>query len=94
MTKSVTIHRDNGSPVDLEIGSTAAEHIRLKFNPSQLEAVEIIKKLTGSLISYLDEIRSEAIGENDSTKVRHCSVAITEVTKASMCAVLAATTGL
>lgn len=71
------------------ISASAADMIRFKFNPSNLDTVSRIKTLTGSLITMLEEL-----AEADPAKVDLARAAIDKVTTASMWSVLTATKGL
>jgi hypothetical protein len=76
--------------IDVNISETAADAIRHKFNPSDSGDVARIKDLTGTLITFLEEIRDR----NGGKAGREAAVAITNIQTASMWAVLAATKGL
>lgn len=71
------------------ITNSAAELVRMGFNPSTLERVDRIKALAAALIS-----ECEAIRDSDGDGGREAAIAITQVQGASMFAVAAATAGL
>lgn len=71
------------------ISNSAAELVRMGFNPSTLAPVDRIKALAAALISECEAIRSEG-GKG----AREASVAITEIQSGSMFAVAAATADL
>lgn len=75
---------------DVKISPSAADAIRFKFNPSNLDEVSQIKTLTGALITKLEGIRDRDGGKAG----REAAVAITNLQQASMWCVLAATKGL
>lgn len=70
-----------------DISPTAADAVRLNFNPSHNDRINMIKLHTASLITLLEQIRDER------PAAREAAVAITNVQTASMWAVLAATKG-
>ena len=76
--------------IEVSISATAADAIRHKFNPSDNSDVARIKDLTGTLISFMEDIRDR----NSGLAGREASVAITNLQTASMWCVLAATKGL
>lgn len=75
---------------NLVISATAADAIRLKFNPSDLSDVAELKALTGAVITKMEGIRDRDGGKAG----REAAVAITNLQTASMWCVLAATKGL
>lgn len=72
-----------------KITPTAADAIRFKFNPSNMDDVTYIKTLTGTLISFMEGVRDR----NNGKAGREASAAITNLQTASMWSVLAATKG-
>lgn len=76
--------------VVVEVSRSAADAIRHKFNPSDRSDVAHIKDLTGTLITFMEGIRSR----NDGAAAREAALAITFLQTASMWCVLAATKGL
>lgn len=79
-----------GKKIDVIISASAADAIRHKFNPSDLGDVAKIKDLTGTLITFMEDIRDRDRGKAG----REAAVAITNLQTASMWCVLAATKGL
>lgn len=75
---------------DVNISDTAADAVRLSFNPSDRSEVADIKRMTAGLITLLEGIRDRDGGR----AAREAAVAITSTQTASMWAVLAATKGL
>ncbi|ETX26496.1 DUF7681 family protein [Roseivivax isoporae] len=71
------------------ITDTAAALVRMGFNPSTLHTVDTIKALAAALVSECEAIR-DAKGPG----AREAAIAITDVQKASMMAVAAATAHL
>lgn len=85
----VTIHTaaiPNGTS---SISNSAAELVRMGFNPSKVPAVDRIKALAAALVSECEAIR-DARGKG----AREAAIAITEIQGASMFAVAAATAEL
>ena len=74
---------------EVPINSTAAEVVRMGFNPSTLPPVDRIKALAAALVSECENIRDE-----NRDAAREASIAITEIQGATMFAVAAATKGL
>lgn len=72
------------------ISESAADAIRLKFNPSADDDVGRIKMFTAGLITHLEYIRDR----NGGAAGREAAAAITQIQTASMWSVLAATKGL
>lgn len=72
------------------ISNSAAELVRMGFNPSKLERVDRIKALAAALVSECEAIRDEPsmLGTEDA------ETAITTIRGGVMFAVAAATTGL
>lgn len=73
----------------VNISNSAAETVRLGFNPSAVSQVDAIKSLSAALIS-----ECEAIRDKGGAGARKASVAITQIQGASMFAVAAATADL
>lgn len=85
----VTIHTaaiPNGTS---SITNSAADLVRMGFNPSRSEPVDRIKALAAALVSECEAIRN-AGGKG----AREAAIAITEVQGAAMFAVTAATADL
>jgi len=78
------------SLADTPISDSAADAVRLKFNPSDLTDVSVLKHCTASLISMMEVIRDR----NDKFAAREAAIAITNLQTTSMWCVLAATKGL
>jgi hypothetical protein len=72
------------------ISESAADAVRVKFNPSGSANVALIKNYTAQLITIMEAIRDRDGG----TAGREAAVAITQLQTASMWCVLAATKGL
>ena len=72
------------------LSATAADAVRLGFNPSKSPDVEQIKQRTAELIALMEIIRDRERG----LAGREAAVAITSLQTASMWCVLAATKGL
>lgn len=68
-----------------DISKSAAEAVRLSFNPSALPEVEELKLIMGAWITRVEALKGRA--------AREASVAITNAQTASMWGVLAATAG-
>jgi len=75
--------------VTTPISDSAAKIVRMGFNPSSFPEVDRIKSLTAALVSECEAIRDEG-GEG----AREASIAITQLQRASMFAVAAATSKL
>jgi len=73
-----------------QVSDTAADAVRLKFNPSGNSDVADIKEMTSKLIHRMELIRDR----NGGAAGREAAVAITNLQTASMWCVLAATKGL
>jgi hypothetical protein len=82
MTQKITL--------DLDISDTAAGHVRLKFNPSNLDKVARLKTIAAALLTEYEKIRDADNGY----AAREGACAITNLQTASMWGVLAATKGL
>lgn len=63
--------------------------VRLAFNPSEMDEVNIIKSAYANILDLLNDMRQ---GEENKDKIRLLSIAITETEGACMRAVKAATT--
>ncbi|MDW3181754.1 hypothetical protein [Roseobacter sp.] len=74
---------------EVPIQDGAAQLVRMGFNPSTLPRVDRIKALAAALISECQAVQAEVPDGG-----REAAVAITDVQKASMMAVAAATAGL
>lgn len=85
----VKIHTAAIPDGETAISNDAAALVRMKFNPSSLPQVDRIKALAAALISECEVIRDEA-----SSGAREASIAITDLQKACMMAVAAATAHL
>lgn len=85
----ITIHTAAVPDGKTNITNSAAETVRMGFNPSRLEAVDRIKALAAALVSECETLRG--LGGKGA---REASIAITEVQTASFFAVAAATAGL
>ncbi len=85
----VTIHTAAIPDGKTSITNSAAELVRMGFNPSRLESVDRIKALAAALVSECETIRN--VGGKGA---REASIAITEFQGASMFAVAAATADL
>lgn len=82
----VKLHMGEETPAETHVSGSAADLVRYKFNPSGLSDVQRIKFLAAALISECEEIRDQK-GEG----AREAAIAITDLQKASMMAVAAAT---
>jgi hypothetical protein len=71
------------------ISNSAAELVRMGFNPSKLEQVDRIKALAAALVS-----ECEAINNGVRPGGREAAIAITQIQSGTMFAVAAATAGL
>lgn len=85
----VTIHTAAITNDETPISNSAAELVRMGFNPSTRPEVDRIKALAAALISECETIRDQG-GKG----AREASIAITEMQGASMFAVAAATADL
>ena len=85
----VKLHMGEEVPAEVPVTLSAADLVRYKFNPSGLERVQRLKFLSAALISECEAIRDEK-GQG----AREAAIAITDVQKASMMAVAAATADL
>ena len=84
---NVVVHSDLNYDTRLEVSEKARELIRAGFNPSESPKVDLIKTLAAALVQVCEDIRME-----NPNAERHASLAITDVEKAAMWAVKAATT--
>lgn len=87
----VKIHTAAIPDGETPISNDAALLVRMKFNPSSLPQVDRIKALAAALISECESIRDDA---NTNVGAREASIAITDLQKACMMAVAAATAHL
>ena len=85
----IKLHMGEPSPPETHVSTSAADLVRYKFNPSGLADVQRIKFIAAALISECEVIR-DAKGPG----AREAAIAITDVQKASMMAVAAATAHL
>lgn len=85
----VTIHTAALGRAETHITNSAAELVRMGFNPSTLPRVDRLKSLAAALASELEAIRDEG-----GRGAREASIALTELQKASMFGVAAATADL
>ena len=85
----VKIHTAALPEEEVSISNTAAELVRMGFNPSKLPPVDRLKSLAAAFISECEAIR-DARGKG----AREAAIAITEMQGASMFAVAAATAEL
>ncbi|MCP4243935.1 MAG: hypothetical protein GY772_25575 [bacterium] len=85
----VKIHTAAVPDGETAISDSAAALVRMGFNPSRIEPVDRIKALAAALVS-----ECEAIRDSDGAGAREASIAITDLQKASMMAVAAATAHL
>ncbi|MBC7286129.1 hypothetical protein [Hoeflea sp.] len=76
-------------PPETHVSDSAAGLVRYKFNPSGLETVQKLKFLAAAIISECELIR-----DNKGPGAREAAIAITDLQKASMMAVAAATAHL
>lgn len=74
----------------VSISNSAAKLVRMGFNPSALPQVDRIKALAAALVSELEGMRDDRAHPGG----REAAIAITDIQKASMMAVAAATAGL
>jgi hypothetical protein len=74
--------------VTVPVSVSAAEAVRMAFNPSGLESVNRLKSLAAAFISECERLKSE-----DPAAGRELAVAITNMQTASMWGVLGATRG-
>lgn len=92
MTTNVTIeHRDGakGFTEIVRVSEDAEKLVRFAFNPSGLMTVTRIKALAAAFISECQRLQAE-----NPAAGREAAVAITDMQKASMMAVAAATIGV
>jgi hypothetical protein len=75
--------------VEVPISLSAADKVRMKFNPSGLERVDRLKSIAAAFISECEEMLAD-----DDCDGREAAIAITEMQGASMFAVASATSGL
>jgi hypothetical protein len=85
----VKLFMGNERPDEVPVTNTAADLVRYKFNPSGLDTVQRLKFLSAALIS-----ECEAIRDHKGPGAREAAIAITDLQKASMMAVAAATAHL
>lgn len=85
----VKLHMGTEVPLETPVTNSAADLVRYKFNPSGLDTVQKLKFLTAALISECEAIRDEK-----GPGAREAAIAITDLQKASMMAVAAATAHL
>lgn len=85
----VKLHMGDEIPAETPVNTSAADLVRYKFNPSGLQQVQRIKFLAAALIS-----ECEAIRDDKGVGAREAAIAITDLQKASMMAVAAATAHL
>lgn len=85
----VKLHMGEETPAETAVNTSAADLVRYKFNPSGLPDVQRIKFLTAAVIS-----ECEAIRDAGGPGAREAAIAITDLQKASMMAVAAATAHL
>ena len=85
----VKLHMGEDTPAETHVSNSAADLVRYKFNPSGLADVQRMKFLTAALIS-----ECEAIRDAKGSGAREAAIAITDLQKASMMAVAAATAHL
>ena len=74
---------------EVPISDNAAQLVRMGFNPSTLKPVDRIKALAAALVSECEAIKAEK-----PAGAHEAAIAITDLQKASMMAVAAATAGL
>lgn len=84
----VKIHTAALPDEQVAISQSAAQLVRMGFNPSTLGEVDRIKALAAALISECEVIKAE-----NPDGGREAAIAITDLQKASMMAVAAATAG-
>lgn len=85
----IKLHMGTETPAEIPVNTSAADLVRYKFDPSGLERVQNLKFMAAALISECEAIRDEK-----GPGAREAAIAITDVQKASMMAVAAATAGL
>lgn len=85
----INIHTAALPDEEVTINNSAAELVRMGFNPSKLPPVDRLKALAAAFISECEVIR-DARGKG----AREAAIAITEIQGASMFAVAAATADL
>lgn len=85
----VKLHMGTEPAPETAVNTSAADLVRYKFNPSGLADVQRIKFLAAALISECENLR-DAKGPG----AREAAIAITDIQKASMMAVAAATAHL
>ena len=85
----IKLHMGEETPPETHVTGTAADLVRYKFNPSGLADVQRIKFIAAALISECEALR-DAKGPG----AREAAIAITDIQKASMMAVAAATAHL
>ncbi|QDP55391.1 MAG: hypothetical protein Tp176DCM1853251_75 [Prokaryotic dsDNA virus sp.] len=85
----IKLHMGEETPAETHVSDSAAALVRYKFNPSGLADVQRIKFIAAALISECEALR-DAKGPG----AREAAIAITDIQKASMMAVAAATAHL
>lgn len=85
----VKLHMGEDTPAEIPVNSSAAALVRYTFNPSGMARVQRLKFLAAALISECESIRDEK-----GPGAREAAIAITDLQKASMMAVAAATAHL
>ena len=85
----VKINTANLDQAEVPILDSAAQLVRMNFNPSTIPRVDRIKALAAALISECQAIQVET-----SSGAREAAIAITDAQKVSMMAVAAATADL
>lgn len=85
----IKLHMGDETPPAVNVSNSAADLVRYKFNPSGLADVQRIKFIAAALISECEALR-DAKGPG----AREAAIAITDIQKASMMAVAAATAHL
>lgn len=86
--QDMTATEINAEEERLFLESYGAKAVGYTFNPSQLIAVQVIKRGAGNLINELDQTRTDA---TDPEVKRMCALSITHLQEASMWAVKALT---
>jgi len=86
---NVVITTQNLQQHSQPISDEAAELVRMSFNPSADQKVEVIKALSAALIAACEDVANA-----NSAAGRHAALAKTAAEEAGMWGVKAATTGL
>jgi hypothetical protein len=86
----INIHTAALANEEVSISDSAAQAIRMGFNPSAIKDVDRLKAIAAAFISECERIKATP----GNYAGRELSVAITEMQTASMWAVLGATKGL